>query len=180
MRSDLRTIKKDVGKVQRGLVKVQTDVAKVQTDMAKVQTDVRKVQTDVGKIQTDLGNVQTDMTDMRTEMRAGFAGLETRISVVYVFISFRDSGLTSTRSDYNSLARAHNATVNNARSLLQDLKTKTDVVPNGFPASPGDLSSIGCMRHFHRFERRITLTIFSCSTQFSTHCIRSTYHRKPG
>ena len=145
-----------------------------------MRSDLRTIKKDVGKIQTDLGNVQTDMTDMRTEMRAGFAGLETRISVVYVFISFRDSGLTSTRSDYNSLARAHNATVNNARSLLQDLKTKTDVVPNGFPASPDDLSSIGYMRHSHRLERRITLTIFSCLTQFSTHCIRSTYHWKPG
>jgi hypothetical protein len=69
---------------------------------------LRTIKKDVGKVQKDVEKVQRDVTDMRTEMREGFESLETKISVVYVFVSFTDSGLTSTHSDYNSLAVTRN------------------------------------------------------------------------
>jgi soluble cytochrome b562 len=129
-----------------------------------MRRELRMIKKDVRKVKKDVGKVQIDVTNMRTEMREGFESLETKISVVYVFISFTAPGLTSTRSDHNSLARAHNATVNNSRSPLEGLKTKTDDVPDEFPATLAGLSSLTSMRHFHRLKQRITLTNFSCST----------------
>lgn len=145
------------------------------TELQELTKAIKGMQKDLKTIKKDVGKVQTDMIDMRTEMRASFTRLETRISVVYVFISFRDSRLTPTRSDHNSLARAHNATINNSRSTLQGLKTRNDVVPNGFPATSAELSTLTGMRHFHGLERRITLTNFSSSAQSFTHCVRATY-----
>jgi chromosome segregation ATPase len=92
-----------------------TELQQLTRAIKGMRKDLKTIKKDMGKVQKDMGKVQTDVTDMRTEMQEGFTRLETKISVMYVLISFGDSGLTLTRSDHNS---AHNATINNLRSFL--------------------------------------------------------------
>ena len=126
------------------------------------------------KMETTINGLQTELRDMRREMNDGFTRVEARISAVCILLIFSgESGLISTRSDHNSLARTHNASINNAQLALHILKTPHNVEPAAFPQTSAQLSSWTGKRS-SQIECMNYITEFSSSAQYITRCIRST------
>jgi len=87
---------------------------------------------------------------MRGEMSAGFAQIETRISIVYVvLVSLRVPQLISTSSDHNGLARVYNAAISSSQSSLHALRTTNNIEPAGFPVNSAQLSALPGMIDFY-------------------------------